>query len=223
ALRTVIISNALKVPESARTETAARTNDISVPLIQNRSRPSLSAALRLASGVLAASADNGAPRSLAFAELRVAIRPPQVATERCQRDDVNCVWMTWPKLFGACVFLAAPAGLHRIFAARTMRIAARRRDGAAEVIPVGGAQVLQPVDHFESVETVAVHAAMHRLNLQERIVRVERNRHVRARQLEIDEQRTEPAVGLDDALVALIARAVREVGGRTNQQTPAWR
>src|SRR4051812_42165707 len=64
---------------------------------------------------------------------------------------------------------------------------------------------------------------MHRLHLQEWIVGVERDRNVRPRELQVDEQWAEPAVGFDDAFVGLVTEAVRQVGGRAYQQAPAGR
>src|SRR5262245_21505396 len=64
---------------------------------------------------------------------------------------------------------------------------------------------------------------MDRLNLQERIVRIELDRHVGPRQSEVDEQGAEPAIGLDDAIVAFIAEASGQVGWRSDQEAPAGR
>ncbi len=60
ALRIVIISNALRVCESARTDNAATMNAVSVPDIQNSSQPSCAGRASAAGGETAGSASGAA-------------------------------------------------------------------------------------------------------------------------------------------------------------------
>src|ERR1044072_1832730 len=119
--------------------------------------------------------------------------------------------------------LAALAGLNGILAALAVRVGHRLRNGSVKVIPICWRQILNALDNFEVVQGVSINTAMNRLDLQKRIVRVKLDRHVRPRQLQIDEQRPEPAIGFDDALIALVAKAAGEMGGRANQKAPAGR
>src|SRR5262245_60087794 len=102
--------------------------------------------------------------------------------------------------------LAAAANADRILAALPMQIHVGSDDGPSERLPVGIAEIGEFIAYLEPVESASANALMDGLHLHERKVRVEFDRCVRPRQADVREQRSEPAVGVDDALVAFISR-----------------
>src|SRR5918992_5698855 len=76
-------------------------------------------------------------------------------------------------------------------------------------------------DEAKSVQYVfGISAAMQWLHLEKRRLGVELNRHVSLDQPKIDEERAEPAVGLDDALVTVESEVAGQVGRRAYQDAP---
>src|SRR5208337_5166903 len=65
--------------------------------------------------------------------------------------------------------------------------------------------------------------AQQRLRLKQWLLVVDLDRPVGCGQPQIDEERPEPPVRLDDALVTLVCLAAWKVHGRTQQEAPAGR
>src|SRR5262249_35404570 len=85
-------------------------------------------------------------------------------------------------------------------------------NGLAITVPFCGCPFRHFVYYCKIVQQPSfIETALHRLKLEERQFGFEFNWYVRARQTNVGEQRTEPAVGFYNTLIELVALAPREI------------
>lgn len=109
----------------------------------------------------------------------------------------------------------------RVLANRSIVTAIGAHDRLAIFIPFGFGQRCQIVDDPE--RRIGIRLPNQRLNLEQRFFVVDLDRPIRCGQPDVDEQRAEPAIGLNDAFVAFEALASGQINRWANEEAPTWR
>ena len=132
-------------------------------------------------------------------------------------------WIRW-LVTGPAVLPSSLAHGSGIRPDRAIVSPVRLDDSLAIAAPIVSGQLRELVDDPERAEVLfRIGFAQQRLGLQQRLRVLDLDRTIRCRQPNVDEERTEPAVRLEDAFVTLEGLASRQIDRRSYQQAPPRR